>query len=126
MKTSSCKAKGRRLQNTVVQKILETFPELTSRDVQSTSMGASGVDVKLSERAFNMCPLNIECKNKETNKSLLNDWAQACENTEFGEPALILSANNSPVLAVVELDLLLYLYKCVSDYEAGSNVTNKS
>lgn len=123
MKTSSCKAKGRRLQKTVVQKILAKFPHLTTRDVVSTSMGASGVDVRLSEQAFQTLPLSIECKNKEANKSLLDDWKQTLYNAHQGHPALILSANKSPVLAVVSLELLLHLFDTIY---AGSNVTSKS
>lgn len=119
MKTSSCKAKGRRLQQLVVKKILEAFPDLTSRDVQSTSMGATGEDIKLSQAAFQHLPVGIECKNKEANKSLLNDWKQTESHCTAAHPVLVLSANNSPVLAVIDLSLLIYLFKNVRNNVAS-------
>src|SRR5579859_2871956 len=104
MKTQSAKAKGRRLQKLVVQKILEKFSTLGDRDVQSRAMGSQGTDVVLSEAAFKLFPFNIECKNKETNKSLLNDFEQAKANSKSGIPLLILSANASEVLVIMRLD----------------------
>ena len=48
MKTSSAKAKGRRLQQKVRDLLLETFTELEPDDIRSTSMGVSGEDLQLS------------------------------------------------------------------------------
>ena len=45
MKTRSAKNKGKRLQNSVRDLILETFTELEEDDVRSTTMGDSGEDV---------------------------------------------------------------------------------
>lgn len=111
MKTSSCKAKGRLLQQKVVAKILEYFPHLTARDVQSRPMGSQGTDVMLSETAFKAVPFGIECKAQEVNKSLINAWNQTKENSKDGHPLLVISANRSPVLAVVELDTFLAYMK---------------
>ena len=47
MKTSSAKAKGRRLQQKVRDLLLETFTELQPDDIRSTSMGVSGEDLQL-------------------------------------------------------------------------------
>lgn len=112
MKTSSCKAKGRRLQKAVVEAILGSFPHLTSRDVQSTSMGATGADVLLSEAAYKCVPAYFECKNQEANKSLIKAWEQAKSHTKLlcDKAILVLSANNSPTLAVVELDHIMNMY----------------
>lgn len=122
MKTSSAKAKGRRLQQLVVKKILDTFPHLSERDVQSTSMGATGEDVKLSFEAFKAIPVSIECKNQEANKSLLKMWQQAISNaTASDNPLLVISANNSPVLAIMELDMLLGLYSFKYSILSGKN-----
>ncbi len=65
MRTSSAKAKGRRLQQKVRDLILETFSELEEDDVRSTSMGASGEDVLLSPLARKKFPFSVECKNVE-------------------------------------------------------------
>lgn len=120
MKTSSCKAKGRRLQKAVVASILAEFLDLTDRDVQSTSMGATGEDIKLSEAAYKCIPLSFECKNQEINKSLIKSWEQAQSHTK-NSAALVLSANSLPILAVVKLDLLIALY---SKIYAGRNGTS--
>ena len=62
MKTHSAKAKGRKFQQWVRDQIIKTFPELTSDDVRSTSMGASGDDILLSSHAIRLFPYSVECK----------------------------------------------------------------
>lgn len=113
MKTSSAKAKGRRLQKLVVSKILAAFTDLTERDVQSRAMGSQGTDVVLSEKAFKYFPFAIEAKNQEANKKLLDMFGQASDhsNKSGGEPVLVVSANNSPVLAIVTLDIFMKLIR---------------
>lgn len=120
MRTSSCKAKGRRLQKKLVEKIIQFFPHLTHRDVQSTSMGATGVDVKLSEAAYRCLPVSFECKNRETNKQTLDAWKQA-DQKDMSTPILVMSANNSPVLALLDVDVLLSLYREVYVRRNGGN-----
>lgn len=66
MKTQSCKAKGRKLQQRVRDLILENFEDLEQDDVRSTSMGAGGEDVLLSPKARKYFPFSIECKNQES------------------------------------------------------------
>ena len=63
MSPRSAKAKGRKLQTWVVDKILALFPSLSSLDVKSTPMGVNGVDVQLSSLAQKFFPYDIECKN---------------------------------------------------------------
>ena len=65
MKTSSCKQKGRKLQQKVRDIILESFDNLREDDVRSTSMGAGGEDVLLSPAARDVFPFSVECKNQE-------------------------------------------------------------
>lgn len=62
IKTSSGKAKGRKFQQYVRDLILEKFPWLGEGDVESCSMGASGVDVILSPLARRTFPISFECK----------------------------------------------------------------
>lgn len=88
----------------MVQLILAAFSTLASRDVQSRAMGSQGTDVVLSEAAFKLFPYNIECKNKETNKSLLDDFNQAKANSTEGTPLLVLSANHCDVLVVLKFE----------------------
>lgn len=71
MKTSSCKAKGRRHQQWVRDKmIFYSCGDLTLDDVRSTSMGAGGEDILLSPLARSIYPYTFECKNVEK----LNIW----------------------------------------------------
>jgi len=62
IKSSSCKAKGRQLQNDVRDFILKRFPWLGEGDVGSCSMGAGGTDIPMSPAARGTLPLSIECK----------------------------------------------------------------
>ena len=104
----SRKAKGRNLQKEVVAKLLATFPGLTERDVQSTSMGASGIDVKLSQAAADKFPYAIECKNVEK----LNIWAaleQAEANKSDLEPLLVFKRNRSKTYCVIDFDKFMEL-----------------
>ena len=107
MKTQSAKAKGRRLQQWVKTKLLAYLP-LTSRDVHSTSMGDSGSDVKLSERAFGMFSYDIECKNQES----LNVWEAYNQSAQrnMGEPLVIIKRNRQKPLAVVDAEYFIRLH----------------
>lgn len=62
IKTQSAKAKGRRLQNYIRDRLLERFPWLGEGDVESCSMGSSGVDLKMSPLARKTLPISIEAK----------------------------------------------------------------
>lgn len=67
MKTSSAKAKGRRLQQRV-RDDLRTIAgtRLDPSDIESTTMGLSGVDIVLTKAAkIFFGPLAFECKNVE-------------------------------------------------------------
>ena len=56
MKTQSAKAKGRRLQQWVVQQLIETF-DIHPEDIKSCSMGAGGEDVQMARSAREKFPL---------------------------------------------------------------------
>ena len=110
MKPSSCKAKGRRLQQKVAQSIRDAFSGLTEDDVRSTSMGAGGEDVQLSSRARKCVPMSIECKCVEK----LNVW-QCLEQAERNcpseaTPCLVFSRNRAGTYAVIPWGALLELY----------------
>lgn len=62
IKTSSAKAKGRRHQQWVRDKIYETFPVLEDGDVRSTSMGAGGEDLQLSPAARRLFPTLLNAR----------------------------------------------------------------
>ena len=65
MKQQSRKAKGRRLQNHVRDRILKNFPHLKARDVQCVENYAPGPDIILSKVAAKLVPWQWEVKNQE-------------------------------------------------------------
>jgi len=106
MKTSSAKGKGRRLQQWVRDQVLETFPSLTIDDVRSTSMGAGGMDVQLSQEAKKLFPFAVECKNSER-INVWNAWEQSESNSGGLNPMLIIKRNRCAPLAVVDAEWFL-------------------
>ena len=106
MKSRSAKNKGKRLQNSVRDLILEKFNQLVVDDVRSITMGDSGEDILLSPAARKLFPFSVECKNQEK----LNIWSSleqtetnACKHT----PLLIFKRNRSKTYAVLQLDDLM-------------------
>jgi hypothetical protein len=102
MKPKSAKAKGRTLQNEVVEAILEAllnsvpsplFEKICESDIRPAIMGDSGCDIKLSSLAMEYFPFSIECKNQER----INIWEaieQAKKNTVPGtHPAVVFRRN---------------------------------
>lgn len=110
MKTSSAKAKGRQLQKFVRDKILTLF-SLPEEDVVSTSMGNSGIDIQLSNRARELFPFAVECKNY-ARIAVYNWWKQAKENsTEELSPLLIIKQNRSEPLVIMSWETFEKLIK---------------
>jgi hypothetical protein len=111
MKTRSAKNKGKRLQNSVRDILLETFKnQLEEDDVKSTTMGESGEDIQLSPAARKLIPYAFECKNQEK----LNVWSaleQAESNGEKGIPVLVFKRNRSKTYAVIEFKEFVDLIK---------------
>ena len=109
MKPRSAKNKGKRLQNTIRDLILEKFDsKLEPDDVRSITMGDSGEDILLSPAARRLFPFSVECKNQEK----LNIWSaleQAEENSGDHSPLVIFKRNRSKTYAVLEFDKLLEL-----------------
>jgi hypothetical protein len=110
MKTSSCKAKGRRAANEVKELIHRIFPELSDEDVFRERSGSNGEDIKFSEKARGMLPISIEVKNVE----LLNIWKamkQAESNAGKWIPVLFFRRNKSKLYAAIEAEELLALLR---------------
>ena len=109
MKTSSGKAKGRRLQNKIRDLLLEHFSDkLEPDDVKVAIMGESGEDIKLSPAARKLIPYSFECKNQEK----LNIWSsleQAEENSGDYPPVLIFKRNRSKTYVTIELEEFMKL-----------------
>lgn len=107
MKAQSAKAKGRKLQQWVRDKILDAFPDLTSRDVKSTSMGATGEDVLLSEAAFKVFPFYVEAKSRES-IAVYRFYEQSPKDKQV---LLIIKENGKKPLAVLDAELFINIIK---------------
>ena len=111
MKTRSAKNKGKSLQNSVRDILLEIFKEdLELDDIKSAVMGDSGEDIQLSPAARKLIPYSIECKNQEK----LNIWSsleQADDNSKESIPVLIFKRNRSKTYAVIEFKEFVELIK---------------
>ena len=103
MKTSSAKAKGRRLQQWIAGKIstLTGIPCGKDELIESREMGQSGVDVKLIGIAREKFPFSIEAKSQET-WSVPAYIKQAKENTMPGTYWLLVMKRNreDPVICM--------------------------
>ena len=109
MKTSSAKAKGRKLQQWTRDRLIESL-SIHPEDIESRSMGAGGEDLIMSRVARSAFPYSIECKNQEK----LNIWSayeQASENAGEYTPLVVLKRNNSKPLVLVDAETFIDLHK---------------
>jgi hypothetical protein len=119
MKTSSAKAKGRRLVKQVIDALVFTQKAkesaLSLADFFPSTTSQTGEDVVMSPKAREVFPISIECKNQEA----LNFWAafkQAQKNAGPYMPVLIASRNREPEpLAVLRMSDLLVLLSYEKD-----------
>ena len=127
----SRKQKGRLFQQQIAKAILDFFPELTENDVKSTSMGKSGSDLELSEKALRMLNIEPECKfqeklnvhdamkqvidrlNKKKPKSHKN--VDSLINAILKIPVLFFKKSYSEPYVCIRLDDFLFLLR--SNYE---------
>ena len=103
MRPSSCKNKGRRLQQQVVTWILDRFTGLDPDDVNSRSMGASGEDIMLSQKARKRFPFSLECKSTER-LNVYKAYQQAVANSGDYQPAAVIKSNHKKPLIVLDAE----------------------
>ncbi|MDD1730487.1 MAG: hypothetical protein LUQ50_15640 [Methanospirillum sp.] len=109
MKSSSCKQKGRRFQQTVAN-IIKAYFDLPDPDAVSTGMGQAGMDIQLSSAAREVFPYAVECKNTET----LKIWealkqAEANAQKEGLTPALFFTRNRSEAYVAIPVKTFMDL-----------------
>jgi len=103
MKTSSAKAKGRRLQNRVAEDLRSVAGErLEHDDIKPVSMGVSGVDILLTPAARRLFDLLVECKNHEK-LNVVGVFSNHAEKyvLKDGLPLLVHSRNRSDDLVTM-------------------------
>ena len=109
MKTQSAKAKGRRFQQWVRDKLIEVL-NIHPEDIESRSMGAGGEDLIMARAAREKFPYSIECKNQES-VNLWKSYEQAQENSKDYEPVVVLKRNNSKPLVLVDAEYFVKLHE---------------
>lgn len=98
MKTSSGKAKGRKLQQWVCKKIADIFDIIYDQSndrclIHSREMGQSGKDIILRGEIYNKFKYDLECKNTEK-LNIYKTIEQAKNNTEPNRDWLIVHKKN--------------------------------
>jgi hypothetical protein len=100
---ASRKAKGRRLQKLIAEKIgkLLNLPVGKDEMIAPREMGQSGTDVRLIGPAKELFPFSIECKNQETwslpawikqaksNQEKNTDWLLVCQKNHM-KPVVVI------------------------------------
>ena len=104
MKSASCKAKGRRLQQWVARQIARVTGRPIGKDaeIECREMGQAGTDVRLYGEAAELYPFSVECKNTER----LEFWAavdQAAKNKKAGTDwQVFVKRNRSAEIVVMD------------------------
>jgi len=109
MKTSSAKAKGRRLQQWFANKLVEHL-EVDSEDLESRPMGSQGEDIIMGKETRQIFPYSVECKNQES-VNVWKSYEQATDNCKGYEPLLVIKRNNHKPLVVLDAEFFLQLHK---------------
>ena len=118
MRVQSAKAKGRRLQQWVRDRLIEML-DIHPEDIESRSMGAGGEDLIMARAAREKFPHSIECKNVEK----LNIWEayeQASANCGSYEPVVVIKKNGKKPLVVVDAEYYIQLFGEKSDENRSS------
>ena len=110
MKQTSRRAKGKKLQRILRDKLLKAFPHLHPGDIRVAKTGENGEDLKLSRIARRLIPFQFEAKSQQKFKTLYSFWDQSVRHGKY-EPVLVIKQNSRRSLAVVDLDQLIDLIK---------------
>ena len=111
MKQDSRRAKGKKLQRIVRDKLLLAFPDLHQGHIRVAKAGQQGEDLKLSRIARRLIPYQFECKNQEKFKGIYSIYSQAEGHKGKGEPLIILKMNRQKPLVIMDFDFFLGSYK---------------
>ena len=113
MKTSSAKAKGRRLQQWVRTLLIEKL-DIHEEDIESRPMGSGGEDLIMARAAPEKFAFSVECKNQETG----NVWKameQAQANAKHYTPIVVMKKNNEKPLVVIDAEVFIDMIGEIND-----------
>ena len=125
MKTSSAKAKGRRLQQRIRDDLRKIGKEywLVDADSESRGMGQSGVDIILSPAAAKIFPFDVEAKCQES----LNTWSEfwkhfrKYENSKRLKMLVQCKNRSEPVVMIRWKDFLKLYYAWLNESQVTPN-----
>ena len=109
MKTSSAKAKGRKLQQWFANLLVESLG-LDQEDIESRPMGSQGEDIILGKQSRQIFPFSVECKNQEA----VNVWKayeQDSENSKGNEPVVEIKRNTTKPIVLEDAKHFVELCK---------------
>ena len=124
MKTSSAKAKGRRLQQWVRTLLIEKL-DIHEEDIESRPMGSGGEDLIMARAAREKFPFSVECKNQETG----NVWKameQAQANAKHYTPIVVMKKNNEKPLVVIDAEVFIDMIGEITDKIFDTDFSNSS
>ena len=113
MKTSSAKAKGRRLQQWVRERLIEGL-DIHPEDIESRPMGSGGEDLIMARAAREKFPFSIECKNQESG-NVWKAYEQAQANAKAYEALVVLKKNQQKPLVVLDAEVFFDMMREVND-----------
>lgn len=114
MRASSAKAKGRRACQELKADLHSWAPDLRPDDIQVTSSGAPGEDLKLSPAARDIYPFVFEVKNveklnvHEAYQQAVQHWVKRGMKAEE-YPILAFKKNKTPMSVMLSLEHFLKL-----------------
>jgi len=116
VKTSSAKAKGRRLSSEIKEVLHKIFPELEPADILVTPSGMTGPDLSFSPHAQRILGFYTECKNQES-IAIWSALQQAASYTKEGHQGILFFARNrTPPHVAMPLSHFLKLLRESYDY----------
>jgi hypothetical protein len=111
MRTSSAKAKGRRLQDWMRKQLVNRLGLTPDTDMVRTAvMGERGADVQLMGDLKMRFPYTIECKNQEKLKGIYDVLAQAERHCTYLQPLAVLKMNHKEPIVVLDAEHFLEVY----------------
>lgn len=117
MKPRSAKAKGKKLEKWIAEKLLSIYPELTEEDIRTPIGAQSGPDIILSKKAKELCPYSFEAKNRETFTTLYSFYNQSRGNGPELEPVVIIKMNRENPLVLIDAE---WFFKRVRDAKTNN------
>lgn len=124
MKTSSAKAKGRRAAQEVKSLLLQYCMDLAEDDLNVTTSGDTGEDIKMSPKAREYYPFAIEVKNVEK----LNIWdalEQARSHSKVHAPLLFFKRNNTQLKVALDATTFLAMMAHINEIKINEKKSDK-